>query len=122
MLSRGAGPTSCQPQSCATQTTLTIKVGLSAVPLQDLTTAAQAYNTVVMLTILALVAFMAIAASAFRFGNGKKKRLPPGPKGLPLVGNIFDLPQDGSRDWEHWATFKDHYGDIETESLRMVHS
>lgn len=69
-----------------------------------------------MFTILALVAFIALAFSIFRFVNGKKNlRLPPGPKGLPLLGNIFDLPPDGSRDWEHWATFKDRYGNIVTD-------
>lgn len=74
-----------------------------------------------MFTLLALVALIAIAASAFRFVNGKKKRLPPGPKGLPLLGNIFDLPQEGSRDWEYWATFKDRYGDIEAEPLTLIY-
>ena len=34
---------------------------------------------------------------------------PPGPRGLPLLGNVFDLPS--SYDWIHWATFKDKYGE-----------
>ncbi|OGM46071.1 putative flavonoid 3-hydroxylase [Aspergillus bombycis] len=38
--------------------------------------------------------------------------LPPGPKGLPIIGNIgSDLPR-GGKDWEHWLKHKDLYGPI----------
>ncbi|KAF3902278.1 hypothetical protein ABW20_dc0107053 [Dactylellina cionopaga] len=42
----------------------------------------------------------------------KKLPLPPGPKGLPIIGNIFDLPPPGTAEWKHWAKFKDIYGPI----------
>lgn len=39
--------------------------------------------------------------------------LPPGPKGLPLVGNIKDLPRSADVPvWEHWLAHKDAYGPI----------
>jgi hypothetical protein len=36
--------------------------------------------------------------------------LPPGPKGLPFVGNVTDLPLSGVREYEHWLKHKDFYG------------
>jgi hypothetical protein len=38
--------------------------------------------------------------------------LPPGPKGLPLVGNINDLPPQGSQEYLHWLKFKERYGPL----------
>jgi hypothetical protein len=42
----------------------------------------------------------------------KKLPLPPGPKGLPLVGNIADLPPKGGLEWQHWLKHKGLYGPI----------
>ncbi|KAK7756776.1 hypothetical protein SLS62_001219 [Diatrype stigma] len=54
-----------------------------------------------------------------RGGNGGKVRaaLPPGPKGLPLVGNIRDLPPPGTREWEHWAKHRSLYGPISSVTV-----
>lgn len=41
-----------------------------------------------------------------------KGRLPPGPKGLPLIGNVGDLPPPGQPEHFHWLKFKDKYGPI----------
>jgi hypothetical protein len=38
--------------------------------------------------------------------------LPPGPKPLPLVGNIFDLPPAGTAEYKHWARHNELYGPI----------
>jgi hypothetical protein len=43
--------------------------------------------------------------------------LPPGPKGLPLVGNITDLPPKGVPEWQHWIKHKDLYGPISSVTV-----
>ncbi|KAE8401933.1 cytochrome P450 [Aspergillus pseudonomiae] len=45
----------------------------------------------------------------------KKKALgplPPGPRPKPIIGNLWDLPSQGTRDWLHWLKHKDLYGPI----------
>ncbi|WYZ44616.1 hypothetical protein EsH8_VII_001052 [Colletotrichum jinshuiense] len=44
--------------------------------------------------------------------NGRGRPLPPGPKGLPFVGNINDLPKSGELEAHHWLKHKDLYGPI----------
>lgn len=46
------------------------------------------------------------------FFTKRQLPLPPGPKGLPLVGNIRDLPPPGVPEWEHWLQHKDLYGPL----------
>jgi hypothetical protein len=43
--------------------------------------------------------------------------LPPGPVGLPLVGNINDLPPQGSQEYIHWLQFKDRYGPLSSVTI-----
>jgi len=40
----------------------------------------------------------------------QKGPLPPGPKGLPIVGNINDMPKPGVVEAYHWLKHKDLYG------------
>ncbi|KAL3458739.1 putative cytochrome P450 oxidoreductase OrdA-like protein [Aspergillus heterothallicus] len=40
--------------------------------------------------------------------------LPPGPKPLPLVGNLRDLPAPDTEEWVHWLKHKDLYGPLST--------
>lgn len=43
--------------------------------------------------------------------------LPPGPRGLPLLGNIKDLPPPGKLESLHWLKHKDVYGPISSVTV-----
>jgi hypothetical protein len=44
--------------------------------------------------------------------NKTGRPLPPGPKGLPLLGNVNDLPKPGVLECHHWAEHRELYGPI----------
>ena len=41
-----------------------------------------------------------------------RRRNPPGPKGLPIIGNVADLPPKEGLEWQHWLKHKDIYGPL----------
>lgn len=43
--------------------------------------------------------------------------LPPGPKPLPILGNIGDLPPPGVPEYEHWLSLKEKYGPISSVTI-----
>lgn len=43
--------------------------------------------------------------------------LPPGPKVLPLFGNITDLPPPGMPEYRHWLKHKDRYGSLSSVTV-----
>ena len=44
------------------------------------------------------------------FALRSSRPLPPGPKGLPLIGNLLDLPK--GLEGQHWAKHRALYGKI----------
>ena len=42
--------------------------------------------------------------------NAGRPPLPPGPKGLFLVGSVNDLPKPGVLEYHHWLKHKALYG------------
>lgn len=59
-------------------------------------------------TFTAIAVVLAIWKIFFSYRN--VARLPPGPKGLPIIGNLLDLPAGGTQEWQHWLKHKDLYG------------
>ncbi|KAJ5762459.1 uncharacterized protein N7511_005841 [Penicillium nucicola] len=69
-----------------------------------------------MMNVLFLLSLIFGAAGIYAALNSRRResvrRLPPGPKPMPIVGNIKDLPPSGKQDWLHWLKHKFSYGPI----------
>ena len=59
-----------------------------------------------------LIGIVAAALIKHLLQSKSSEPLPPGPKGLPLLGNVNDLPKPGVQEWHHWLKHKDIYGPI----------
>ncbi|KAH7142063.1 cytochrome P450 [Dactylonectria macrodidyma] len=66
--------------------------------------------TTLLQLVFVLLAFFLIYL--LRSGATSLHGLPPGPRPLPIVGNIKDLPPQGVPEFEHWLKFKDAYGPL----------
>ena len=64
----------------------------------------------VALALAALI--LAWALSRKRTGRFSQYPLPPGPKGIPLVGNLWDMPKE--KEWITFAEWGKQYGTHDT--------
>lgn len=68
-------------------------------------------------TALLLVA-IGILYAARKFWQSKNALpLPPGPKGIPILGNVNDMPKPGVLECHHWLQHKDLYGPISSVTV-----
>lgn len=62
-------------------------------------------------TLWAIIALLSY--TVYHLSNRKNQhKLPPGPKPIPILGNITDFPRDGTPEYQHWLKLKDMYGGI----------
>lgn len=81
----------------------------------------ESYYSVALLPVLYL-----LIKTVFLRPTTSKLPLPPGPKGLPLIGNVGDLPPKGGLEWQYWLKHKDLYGPISSvtvfgQTIILVH-
>ncbi|KAI2619924.1 putative cytochrome P450 oxidoreductase OrdA-like protein [Hypoxylon sp. NC1633] len=69
------------------------------------------YSSVVISLAIGLT-FVYVASRILYISQNADPPLPPGPKGLPLIGNLNDLPKPGVFEPHHWLKHKDLYGPI----------
>ena len=68
-------------------------------------------SLIILITTIALILYR-------RHSNSKKSySVPPGPKPLPVFGNLLDLPPRGEPEFLHWLKHKEIYGPISSVSL-----
>jgi len=70
----------------------------------------------VLAVIFGIVAFYVV----FLRPKGDARPLPPGPKGVPILGNVNDMPKPGMLECHHWLQHKDLYGAYSPLSTTML--
>ncbi|KIJ32790.1 hypothetical protein M422DRAFT_265423 [Sphaerobolus stellatus SS14] len=77
-----------------------------------------------MQTVLMVTTLVIILTTTYNFWARdqipKGLRLPPGPKGLPLIGNVFDMPKE--REWETLEKWAEEYGEIVHVKVFQTHT
>ncbi|KAK8143147.1 hypothetical protein G3M48_007628 [Beauveria asiatica] len=63
--------------------------------------------------LVAVVGYLVYRKSTSR----NTSRLPPGPKPIPVLGNINDLPPPGKLEYQHWLEHKDVHGPISSVTV-----
>ncbi|EGU78724.1 hypothetical protein FOXB_10751 [Fusarium oxysporum f. sp. conglutinans Fo5176] len=65
----------------------------------------------------AILFLVGVALAILYLRTRPRKNLPPGPKPLPILGNIRDMPDGTTPEYQHWIKFKDLYGPISHVSI-----
>lgn len=75
-------------------------------------------HTMQSLSFLTLaIACLGLCIYHFFFRKTSNLKLPPGPRPLPLIGNVLDLPPPGKPHYLHWLKHKDKYGPLSSVTV-----
>ncbi|PBK94452.1 cytochrome P450 [Armillaria gallica] len=75
------------------------------------------WTSLATLDIAIILACLAFVLHVFH-RNNRNAPFPPGPKGLPVIGNLFDMPTE--REWLTFAKWGEKYASITILGRRMV--
>ncbi|GJE96465.1 cytochrome P450 [Phanerochaete sordida] len=92
---------------------------LNICPSASAASQAQTLTKYLAMAILETLALIVATFFAIQFFKQQRRRYPPGPKGLPVVGNMFDVPlENGWRIFRDWSR---EYGSdiVHAETLGM---
>ncbi|KAJ5424189.1 Cytochrome P450 E-class group I [Penicillium cf. griseofulvum] len=64
---------------------------------------------VIYFTLILLSGLLGLYTLKSCFISFNSRPLPPGPPPRPIIGNLFDFPKPGAKEWEHWLKHKDLY-------------
>ncbi|KAI0827782.1 cytochrome P450 [Trametes gibbosa] len=67
-------------------------------------------HTAVLYLAASAAVLLALRGVHLRFRKGSRAPLPPGPRGLPILGNLFDIPRRSA--WKVFAAWSQQYGDV----------
>ncbi|KAH7377826.1 cytochrome P450 [Pyrenochaeta sp. MPI-SDFR-AT-0127] len=75
--------------------------------------------TILLSTNVLVLVGLVVAYVLHRFWRAKQNGLPlpPGPRGIPILGNLNDLPKPGILECHHWLKHKDLYGPISSVTV-----
>lgn len=66
------------------------------------------------------LALLVVVLIVKRLTRSRRSRLPPGPKGVPILGNIFDMPK--GHEWLTYMKWSREYGKLNVPSVQATNS